>query len=177
MSTTPATRTDSGFSVGSLVVALLVWAFVLTFFLMSFDFGPRSRILPQIVGGPLLLAASLSLIREVRVVLLHRRASLGARAAGEDPAETSSPKAILVVFGWVFGAAAAMVLLGFIVGSAVFLVFFLRIYGRERWLVVIALPAVLISVVEIGFVEFFGYSVIQGYLFELLEYQISFVDN
>jgi hypothetical protein len=158
----------SQFTRGSLVVAFLLWLFVAVFLAASLQFTPRARVLPQVIGVPLLLVATISLIREIRVVLLGRTVRGGGRPAGEDPVEARSPREEMVPFLWLGALVTLVLVLGLLFGSILFLVLFLRLYGKERWPVVVAMPLVLYLIIDVAFVEFFGFKVFPGYLLPAL---------
>lgn len=159
---TKASRSE--FGVGSLVTALVLWLFVLLFVTLTYTFAARARVLPQIIGYPLLLVTTLSLIREVRAVLLGRHISAGGRPAGEEVPETVGFREEVVPFAWLAALVALVLALGFLVGSAIFIVAFLRLYGKESWRLCIGITLVLFVVIDFGFVQFFGYTVFPGYL-------------
>lgn len=159
---------SSEFSPGSLVTALLLWLFVLVFVVLSFGLTPRARVLPQLIGVPLLLVATISLAREVRVVLKGQAVATRTQRSGEElPVARRSPREEVVPFAWVALLLALVVALGLLVGTAVFLVLFLRLYGRERWRVTSVVTAGVV-LLELGFVRFFGYDVFPGYLLPAL---------
>jgi hypothetical protein len=156
------------FNGGSFISALLLWAFVAFFLVESFQFAPRARVLPQLVAVPLLLAATISLVREVRVVFLGKTARVGGRPAGEDEVAPRGWRAEAVPFIWLAVLIGLVLALGLLIGAIVFLVLFLRIYGRERWRFVIAMPVVFFVLIEFGFVEYFGFRVFPGYVLPAL---------
>ena len=165
----------SEFNGGSLALAFLLWAFVAFFLVSSLDFTPRARVLPQIIGVPLLVAATISLVREVRVVILRRTARVGARPAGEDAVEAHGWRVESGPFIWLAVLIALVLALGLLFGSMLFMVLFLRIYGGERWRLVAVFPVVFFVLIEFGFVEFFGFRVFPGYLLPALGIPADFL--
>lgn len=166
---TAGKESDSGeFTRGSLIFALIVWISVVGFLALSFDFTERARILPQFVGVPALVVASLVLLREVKAVVLRKQVTHGERPAGEDAPTEQSRTAEIVALAWLAVLVVCVYVLGMLVGSGLFLLAFLRIYGRERWFLNLSITAVLLALMYFVFADLFGIRLYEGLVPPLL---------
>jgi hypothetical protein len=155
---------NSEFSTGSLAFAIVIWLVAAAFLALSFGFTERARVLPQFVGVPAVVIASMLVVREVRAVVLHQRISVGARPAGEDAHEGQTRRSETQALLWLGALVAVVYLFGMLAGFAVFLMVFLRFFGRERWLLASTVTVAIIAIIYFGFAQFFALRLYPGLL-------------
>jgi hypothetical protein len=113
-----------------IVLALALW--------QSKDFGYRAGLFPWTIGFPVLMVTIIQLALEL--------AGKARRSAAESTTEAAPdlPKSVVYqrtasIIGWILGFFVAIWLLGFSLAVAVTTFLYLKIAGREKWLITIIL--------------------------------------
>jgi hypothetical protein len=157
----------------------------------ALGFRPDARTAPLVIGVPVVLAILAQVIRDIRRVRSGDQ-SVGATseqegdrysgggetddatpgveqtedgtlvAAGaevvKDDRNTNLPGAVL----WVLALAAMTYFLGMLISIPVFIGLFMRVFGRERWIVVVPYAAGMTAFVYMLFVYLLGVRLYQG---------------
>ncbi len=139
----PTPQTDARLATGLLVIFVVMTA-------MASRYPPVTRSFPMLVGiGGILLSAAES-------IRLWRRVRSSPPIVGE------SPRARLVMFGWVATALALMTVLGLVAGGALFVGGFLKVRERESWLFSLLGASGVVLVLYVLLERFFGLPLYAG---------------
>jgi hypothetical protein len=109
-----------------ILLALALW--------QSRNFGVRAGLFPWVIGTPTLLLALLQLAKDLRG---HEKVS-GPAFEGEGAVEVSpalASRRTWTILGWTVGFFVAIWLLGFAYAVPLTMVFYLKVAGREKWLI------------------------------------------
>jgi hypothetical protein len=160
-------------TLGSGAATVLVFCVVLFAMFQVESFPPAARVLPRIVGYPLLIACALDLGRTVWKLTRARRSSNldnasrpEAELAGVTGDET--PRAELIAFAWFAGYVLGVFILGFTLASIAFLVIYLRYGHGERFIVVVPVTVGMVGAIYFLFQRVAGVQLYEGYIGSML---------
>ena len=121
----------------ALILALLVMAVSAYAAIGAIGWPLKTALFPLVISIPLFCLAA----AEVAAIVLSG-ARLSPAKGLQPPTEASDPPAArrtLVTIGWILGFFAVILLLGFLVAVPIFVLLYLRLQGRESWVVSIAM--------------------------------------
>ena len=151
-----------------LVFVFLVMVALVGALIATLDFSPTVRSSPLVIGIPTLLLVIVLLFKEVKgslpLVLNIRRDERPETSFGKSRYPDGGSEVVHEsrAFAWLGFLALGVLFVGFLVGALVFMVLFLRLQGKESWIVI--LTTALVSVVfYVGAVHLLGMSLYRGY--------------
>ena len=141
-------------SKGSLLFAILM---TVTFALIigsASTWDGNQRLFPIVMGIPGLILSVVAIIHELRRKgrpkegeHLHSGLDLF-----EDPSSQTTVAQSAIMFGWIFGLGALIWLVSFMIAVPIFTMTYVKLQGREGWLVSAGITA-LVMVIFIGFFD------------------------
>jgi hypothetical protein len=114
-----------------LLFALFIASALVVFVAISTTFNSQARMMPLIIGVPVLLLALWQLFLEFR-----RAAEKGEKRKEEKPKEgpaAQEHRHSLTVYGWVFAMFGAIYLVGFVITTFFYPLLYMRIVGHRSW--------------------------------------------
>lgn len=134
----------------------------------TLDFSPTVRTGPVMIGIPTLLLVIVLLFKEVKgslsLVPNIRRDKTMDTSFGESRHPDGGAEVVheFRAFAWLGFLALGVLFVGFVVGALVFMVPFLRLHGRESWMVILT-TALVYVLFCVGAVHLLGISLYRGY--------------
>ncbi len=110
------------------VIAIALVAFVA----VSTTFNSQARMMPLIIGVPVLLLALWQLFLELRQATKGRGEKVGEVKPPEESAATGH-RHTLTVYGWVIAMFGAIYLVGFVITTFFYPLLYMRIVGHRSW--------------------------------------------
>lgn len=147
------------------IVSLLVIMLLMTVF--SFSYSPGAKTLPLLCG----ISASIMMV----FLLLITSSSKIARwyqkfedksVSSTEVSNSEGKKKEISVVTWFSGCIVAIYFLGYMTGVTLLLFLFLKIWGKESWLLSLLTSAVVMGVVYFAFVYILRVPLHKGILFE-----------
>ena len=141
-----------------LALGMSAWAVV------SADGWPlKTALFPVVIGVPVLLLGGV----ELYLTVAGRRAPLQAPAArlpdqGGPPDRALARRRTLATFGWIAALFLLVIGIGFLAAVPAFVLLYLRLQGRERWAVSLAMAAATWAVVYGLFVRLLHLPLAEG---------------
>jgi putative tricarboxylic transport membrane protein len=126
----------SGWSLSFSVVIVVVLAAALW---ESRDFGFRAGLFPWAIGIPVLVLAAIHLV--LQLAGKEKRPDSGPAESAPALAPDVVKRRTADIFGWIVGYLAAIWLLGFTLGGTLCTFLALKLGGRERWPITLAITA------------------------------------
>ncbi len=115
-----------------LVFTLVIAIALVLFVAVSTTFNSQARMMPLIVGVPVMLLALLQLALELRQAM-ERKEETAKVAQAPAPATTQGHQHTLVVYGWVVAMFGAIYLVGFVITTFFYPLLYMRIVGHRSW--------------------------------------------
>lgn len=119
--------------------AVAVFLFVLGAVLQALTFSELARLVPLVVGTPVLILAGLQVFREIRTATGRNKPDEATRVDTTRGMPEDAGNAERLEGGglaWVAAASVAVLSFGLVWGLTLFVVIFLRLHGRESWVMI-----------------------------------------
>ena len=144
---------------------LLIIMLVMVF--MAFKYSTGARVLPLLSG----IAATAMMGVIVLMAFSSRMASLYEKFEAKDilskvMMSRDEKKREISVVAWFTGCTFIIYLLGFMVGIPVFLFLFLKIWGKESWVLSLVTAGVVLGVIYFSFVDILNVPLHKGIFLE-----------
>lgn len=177
--TGPSTeRRGSRPAIGPTVVAVIVALASGYMAYRSLSFPFRPRLAPLAFATITFLLSLAVLVGELLDVRRFRRETRGeivpsAEVVSEDVARTVGTaearfsRRELMAFGWLAVLVVSFFVLGFLLGMTVFMLVMMRVYGREKWGLSIAVTAGVMAAIYVLFIRILGVRVYTGLVGDL----------
>lgn len=161
------------------LILLALTVFLILLLLLSFEYAPKARLMPLVVGIPtlalvvihLLINVVPSLSEKYRKVREHDIFDLGEikKKPAPPPGERKSPAEIgkkeVNIVWWLIGLMGAICVVGYLIAIPAFCFLFLKIRSGERWLAAIIVTAATWVFVYGVFVIVLKLQIYKGFLF------------
>lgn len=111
-------------------LGLVIFLIVYVSFATTYNY--QARMMPLIIGVPILLLAALQLVLELRESAAKAKEPRG----DEKPKEEIAPQGrshLIKVYGWVLAMFVAIYLFGFVITTFVYPLLYLRFVGGRSW--------------------------------------------
>jgi len=147
-------RMDEG-KIFALIIAMLLVIVII----LSLGYVPKARVVPLAVALPTLALALYQILLEFDV-LGQKKKDFNDSAKAAEKMETNL-KSYRMIFTWILLFIVMLFLIGFFPAIAVFMFLYLKLQGKESWLVSICMPGAALVVVYLAFVfglhiDFYG---------------------
>lgn len=165
-------RPAIGPSVLALVIALV--SGYMSYRALGFPFRPR--LAPLAFASITFLLSSAVLVAELLDVRRFRREGRTVRevATADDvplgTADERTTRREWMAFAWLAALVASFFLLGFLLGMTVFMLAMMRLYGRERWGLSVAVTVGVMACIYLLFIRVLGVRVYTGALGDVLPF-------
>lgn len=143
-----------------LLIVMLVMA------IMALKYGSGARILPMASGicAAALMAFLVSMAFFPRIKAWYQKLEAKTILSKVDLSKAEKRREIWIVV-WFTGCTFLIYVFGFVIGIPLFLLAFLKIWGKESWVLSVALSAVVLGVVWLSFVYFLSVPLHEGIVF------------
>ena len=133
---------------------ILILVIMLLMVFMSFKYSSGSKMLPLLSGifSAALMAFLVVISFSSRVLSWYQKLEKEAVLAMENVEKEERKREIYIV-GWFAGCTAAIYILGFMMGIPLFLFLFLKIWGKESWVLSLVCAGVVLGVIYFSFVD------------------------
>lgn len=120
---------------GLAILVVGIWALLATR-----DWPIKTALYPRVIGVPLVVLAAIEVTLNLRGHAEEKRQAVDLTLSETLPANVTARRTA-VAFAWILGFFLTIVLLGFPVAIPVFVLAYLRLQGRESWMLSIVLAA------------------------------------
>lgn len=139
---------------GSTVFVLVLLAYTVTLLVMAGSYNPRARLIPELLSVvlivllvPLLLQETVPRLRRPLGFVQREGFSFGQREEGlaDEKAAVSKndSRRLIRLLAWFVGFTAALGYVSYLIVVPVFLTLFVRLEGKQKWWVALAVAAVM----------------------------------
>lgn len=160
---------------GSFIFIALIFSCFLLFFILSLGYGERTRFVPLLVVTPGLLLSIFLLIGEFSPRLLSRL-DISLVKIGQNSLDTEvhlnrggtliGQRGLLIVTGYLIGFSILILLVGFLIAIPICLFVFIKVLGRQSWLMSLAVTAGTWAFIYLLFVVVMNFEIFRGILFD-----------
>ena len=156
-------------NLGKIVFSGLITVFILVICIYAFDYKPKVRLVPLLIGTVSLVTSILALINEIHPMKIFSKlamdfmGSFGGNTAEPDPQTVS--KKLLAIIAWMIGFMALTFFVGFYISIAVFCFGFLKFQENVGWLKSISVTAGIWTFIFLVFGIFMNLQMFEGIRF------------
>ena len=104
------------------------------------DWRLQTALYPRVIGVPLVILAAIEVVLSLRGKEEEQRQAVDTALSDSVPADIAARRTA-VAFAWLLGFFLTIVLVGFPVAVPLFVLAFLRVQGRESWMLSVVLAA------------------------------------
>jgi len=147
------------------IFALLSALVLVVVIILSLSYVPKARLVPLVVALPTLTLTIGQILKEFGVIGQKKKDSNDSKDVVEE-SETNLKGYWMILF-WIVLLIAMLFLIGFFPTIVLFMFFYLKLQGRESWLVSFLMPGATLIIVYLAFVFGLNIDFYGGLLFEL----------
>jgi len=155
---------------GKLVFTALLLVLTLGFVIAAFNYEPRSRMVPLLIGVITFVIGVIALVHEIRPISLLNRfdmsvMDLSGKAETAPEKEEAVDSRFLASIGWITAFLLVSFLAGFHIGILFFMTAFLKIRGGFGWFKSIGVAIAVWGLIYVMFEVAMGFSLFKGLFF------------
>jgi len=160
----------SPLSKGKLIFTALLLLLTLGFVIAAFDYEPRSRLVPLLIGVITMVFGVIAFVHEIRPISLLNRfdmsvMDLGGKVDAGPEKEEALDRRFLVSLGWITAFLLVSFLAGFHIGILAFMTAYLKIRGNVGWVKAIVVAIAVWGLIYVMFEVAMGFSLFKGLFF------------
>ena len=151
---------------GGAIFALLIAVVLLVLIILSLSYVPKARLVPLVIALPTLALTFSQILKEFGVIEQKKKDSSDSKKVVEGlETKLDDNKSI---FLWLVLLIVMLFLIGFFPGIALFMFLYLKLQGKESWLVSICMPGFALVVIYLAFVYGLNIDFYRGLFLELV---------
>ena len=160
----------SKMSKGRLIFTAFLLVLTLGFVIASFNYEPRSRMVPLLIGMITLIIGGVAFVHEIRPLSFLNRfdlsvMDLSGKADALPEKEEPLDRRLLVSIGWITGFLLVSFLGGFHIGIIAYMTAFLKIRGGVGWFKSVGVSIAVWGFIYVMFEVAMGFSLFKGLFF------------
>lgn len=154
----------------------LVTIFILVICIYAFDYKPKVRLVPLLVGTVSLVISILVLVNEIHPMPIFSKLTMDFMGAMEDKETETEPQVdsnkIFAIVFWMIGFMALTFFVGFYISIAVFCFAFLKFQENVGWIKASLVTAGIWSFIFVVFNLFMDLRMFEGILFGAILHKV-----
>ena len=157
-------------SKGKLIFTAFLLVLTASFVIASFNYEPRSRMVPLLIGMITLIIGVIAFVHEIRPISILNRfdmsvMDLSGKVDSIPEKEEAIDRRLLASFAWITGFLLVSFLAGFHIGIISFMTASLKIRGGVGWFKSIGVSITVWGLVYVMFEVAMGFSLFKGLFF------------